>query len=113
MIKLIFSKVEDINKAATFPEKNFIIVIDLGICCYLSIVRTFRKLENFWTQTSRFNCIENFGGKNSAEIYFITEKNLSQGILPDRFPGSSAFTLNYSLIFATCAVSSTFLGFLS
>ena len=76
MIKLIFSKFEDINKAATFLEKKFIIVIDLGICCYLSIVRTFRKLGNFWKQTSRFNCIENFGGKNSGEIYFITEKRV-------------------------------------
>ena len=32
MIKLIFSKVEDISKTATFPEKNFITVIYQGFC---------------------------------------------------------------------------------
>ena len=44
MIKLIFSKFEDINKTATFLEKNFITVIYEGFYCYLRIVKTFRAL---------------------------------------------------------------------
>ena len=43
-MKLIFSKVEDISKTATFPEKNFIIVIFHGLCHYLNMIKMLRAL---------------------------------------------------------------------
>lgn len=93
MIKLIFSKFEDINKTATFLEKNFITVIYEGFYCYLRIVKTFRALwKFFWIQLY-------------SELWWNElSRNLLQENSSEEFPGSAAFKLTYSLILVTFLV---------
>lgn len=57
MLKLIFSKSEDMTKTVTFLENNFSTVIYEGFCDYLTIVRAHRTLRYFLAHTSGSNCI--------------------------------------------------------